>query len=488
MVLMEHKFRNQVTCSKLIKWILVLVLSILFFNIKADGYNIKIQIKGIQDTVCYLANYYGDKTYLTDTAIVDSKGKFVFERDSVLPGGIYIVAGQSNNKYFEFIVDREQNFSVSTEIGDVNGQMKFEKSQDNELFFEFIKYNMSNRMEIESLKKMKSQNLNPDSLIKIDNQIKKINSDIEKIQQKIITENPKSFVAVMLKAMQEPEVVNIPILENSREDSIYKYQYYKQHFWDNYDLTDDRLLRTPLFHKRLDRYFTSVLYQHPDTIIMEADKYVDRTRGNKEVFKYSIWYLTYKFETSKIMGFDEIFVHLVDSYYVTGEAYWSDFTVVASLSKRADALRPILIGSTAPELILIDTNYSFLSLHYSMAKYMTLIFYEIDCNHCKKEISDLKAWYKNNDLEFQVFAVNTDTSLIKWKKFIVDNDLKWINANGTRSISPDYHQLYDIRTTPTLFLLDEKKRIIAKRLKTEQLIPFLENYHKNKQQQGIEQN
>jgi len=86
-----------------------------------------------------------------------------------------------------------------------------------------------------------------------------------------------------------------------------------------------------------------------------------------------------------------------------------------------------------------------------------------------------------------VFAVNTDTSLEKWKKYIVDNDLKWINVNGTRSISPDYHQLYDIRTTPTLFLLDEKKRIIAKRLKTEQLIPFLENYHKNKQQQGIEQ-
>jgi len=229
-----------------------------------------------------------------------------------------------------------------------------------------------------------------------------------------------------------------------------------------------------------------VLYQHPDTIIKEADLYIGKTRANKEVFKYSIWFLTYKFETSKIMGFDEIFVHMVDTYYKTGEAYWSDSTVVASLSKRADALRSILIGTRAPELILIDTSYTWHSLHYSIADYMILVFYEVDCNHCRKEIDTLKSWYDNNEIGFRVFAVNTDTSLTKWKKFILEKDLTWINVNGTRSITQDYHDLYDIRTTPTLFLLDEKKQIIAKRLKSEQLIPFLVNHHQNKIQQGIE--
>ncbi len=477
----NKKSKIQLIRIKSLVWLTVILLSVLYSNVRADGYKIKIRIKGIQDTVCYLANYYGDKTYLTDTAIVDSKGKFIFEGDTTLPGGIYIVAGQSNNKYFEFIIDKEQKFSVSTEVTDINGKMKFENSRDNKLFFEYIKNNMVNRMEIESLKKSKSQILQPDSLKSIDKQIDEINTLLYAYQQKVISENPGSFVSIVLKAMQEPEVIDIPILENGREDSVYKYQYYKQHFWDNFDLSDDRLLRTPLFHKRLERYFANILYQHPDTIIKEADIYINKTRENKEVFKYSVWFLTYKFETSKIMGFDEIFVHMVDTYYTTGEAYWSDSTVVASLSKRADALRPILIGGTAPDLILIDTNYSFLSLHYSPADYILLLFYEIDCNHCKKEINKLKAWYENNDLGLQVFAVNTDTSLVKWKKFIVDNDLKWINVNGTRSITPDYHQLYDIRTTPTFFLMDQKKKIIAKRLKTEQLIPFLENYHKNKQ-------
>ncbi len=470
----------------IIKVIVLLFLLVLSVGVWADGYNIKIQIKGLQDTVCYLANYYGDKTYLADTAKVDTKGKFTFEGDSALPGGIYIVAGQSNNKYFEFIIDREQKFSVYTEAEDINGKIEFKNSTENDLFYDFIRFNMASRIEIETLRKGKSPGLDADSITKIDNRILELNSDLENYQDRIIIENPGSFVSVMLKAMQEPEVIDVPILENGREDSVYKYQYYKQHFWDNYDLSDDRLLRTPLFHKRLERYFSGVLYQHPDTIITEADIYISKTRDNKEVFKYSVWFLTYKFETSKIMGFDEIFVHMVDKYYLTGEAYWSDSTVVASLSKRADALRSILIGAKAPELILIDTSYTWHSLHYSIADYMILLFYEVDCNHCKNEIDTLKAWYDKNEIGFQVFAVNTDTSLTKWKNYILEKDLTWINVNGTRSITQDYHDLYDIRTTPTLFLLDEKKQIIAKRLKSEQLIPFLENYHQNRKQQGIE--
>jgi peroxiredoxin len=181
------------------------------------------------------------------------------------------------------------------------------------------------------------------------------------------------------------------------------------------------------------------------------------------------------------MGFDEIFVHMVDNYYTTGEAYWADSTVVISLAKRADALRDILIGSVAPELILIDTNFNFRSLHHSDSPYMIVMFYEHDCGHCKKEISELKNWLSEDSLGLQIFAVCTDTSINKWKKFIVKEKLNWINVNGTRSVTADYHTLYDIRSTPTLFLLNEQKEIIAKRILAAQMKPFLLNYHRNKQ-------
>ena len=466
----------------------ILTVTIVFLSLIAntgiagdEGYELKFQVKGIKDTVCYLANYYGDKTYLTDTARVDAKGKFVFEGDSVLPGGIYIIAGQSNNKYFECIVDKDQQFSIVTDLSDISAKAKISHSVDNELFFEYIVQNIDHYKKMEVLKQkkviLKDQ---PDSLAILNKEIALATKNLEDFQQNLINENPERFVSVLLRAMTEPEVP-VKFNESGSVDSVFNYQYYKNHYWDNFDLTDDRLLRTPLFNKHIERFFAQVVYQHPDSIIQEADIFIDKTRQNKEVFKYSVWFLTYKFETSKIMGFDEIFVHMVDTYYSKGEAFWADSTVVKTLVKRADELRTILIGNTAPNLILIDTSGGFISLHHINAKFIVLLFYESDCNHCIKEITALKTWLEEDEYGVKVFAVCTDTSMVKWKKIIHEYELDWINVNGTRSVTADYHNLYDISMTPTLFLLDEKKNILAKRLKTGQLAPFLKSYVRAKQ-------
>jgi len=40
--------------------------------------------------------------------------------------------------------------------------------------------------------------------------------------------------------------------------------------------------------------------------------------------------------------------------------------------------------------------------------------------------------------------------------------MKWINVNGHLSLSGNYHDLYDIRSTPIMYLLDEDKKILTK--------------------------
>jgi len=140
----------------------------------------------------------------------------------------------------------------------------------------------------------------------------------------------------------------------------------------------------------LENFFSKVVYQHPDSLIKEADKFVEKASSNKETYKYAIWFLTYKFETSNVMGFDEIFVHMVDNYYAKGKAYWADSSVVKTLAERSNELRNALIGSFAQNLILLDTNGSFKSLYNYPAEYMIVLFYESDCSHCKKVINEFK--------------------------------------------------------------------------------------------------
>jgi peroxiredoxin len=466
-----------------VNWIVILFVLLGTFSGKAQsspGFDITVKIKNAPDSVLYLANYYGDKTYLTDTAFRDRRGEFVFQADTLLPVGVYIIAGQHNNKYFELIVNKEQNFEVNTTVADIFSQMKFKDSHENEVFYNFINYNGSVQKRIQlfsdSLAKLEGES---DASQLLSDSINKLRNAVKEHKQLVVDENPELFVSVLLNGMNDPVISDYDLNDEQIRDSVFLYQFYKNHYWDNFDPADPRLLRTPVYHRKLETYFNKIVYQQPDSINKEIDKFVSLLEENPETFKYVVWYLTYKFETSNVMGFDEIFVHMIDTYYTTGKAFWTGKSTLKALQERADALRKILIGVEAPNMILLDTANGFKSLYSQKAEYLIILFYETDCGHCRREIKALKTWDLVDSLDFKVFAVCTDTSLVQWKKFIKEQELPWIHVNGTRSVTPDYHQLYDIRVTPTIFLLDNRKKIIAKRLKIDQLKPFLEHYSHN---------
>lgn len=456
-----------------IAYIFIVLYTGLFAN-GQEGYRIRFEIEGLPDTVCYLVNYYGDKTYITDSANVETGGIVVFQGDSALPAGIYILAGQTNNRILEFIGGADHEVTFISAYEKLPMIDKIQGSDENMFFFDYIEFSSAKMSEIEKLRKKKKEIQNAETIATLDEEIDSLNTAVGKYKTDFIDAHPDAFVASVFSAMKEPDI-------EAAKKSDSPYRFLVDHYWDDFDLTDERLLRTPLYHRKLNDFFGKVVYQHPDSIIAEADRLIDKVTMNRDMFKYTVWFLTFKYETSNIMGFDEIFVHMAERYYGTGEAFWADSSVVAAMVKRAKQLRPILLGEKAPELILTDTSGNFVSLHRVQADYTLVFFYEPDCGHCKTETDKIKEWYDNDTLGLAVFAVCTDTSLAAWKKYIVDRKLDWIHVNGTRSITADYHDLYNISMTPTLFLLDRNKRIIAKRLKTDQLRPFLEDYYRKGQ-------
>ena len=119
---------------------------------KKLAYKIQVTVKGLKDTVCYLANYYGDKQYLKDTAKVDSKGYFEFIGTETLPGGIYMVV-LPGKKYFEVIVDKEQFFSLQTDTLDYIKNLKNSTSRENSIFYEYMQYVAVKSVFADSVKK-----------------------------------------------------------------------------------------------------------------------------------------------------------------------------------------------------------------------------------------------------------------------------------------------------------------------------------------------
>ena len=94
------------------------ILMVIAFNSNAGetGYSISIDIEGAPDSMLFLASYFGKQTVINDTAFNDGKGSFVFAGKEDLDRGIYIVASEKKSKYFEFLINDEQNISFKTNI------------------------------------------------------------------------------------------------------------------------------------------------------------------------------------------------------------------------------------------------------------------------------------------------------------------------------------------------------------------------------------
>ncbi|MBK5285316.1 MAG: DUF5106 domain-containing protein [Bacteroidia bacterium] len=78
---------------------------------------------------------------------------------------------------------------------------------------------------------------------------------------------------------------------------------YRNEFWNNFDFNDERMLRTPVYYNKLNKYLTTLLFQHTDSI-MEGVKFIlEKTdKGNKEIFNFTVNHLLLTYRNPPVMG------------------------------------------------------------------------------------------------------------------------------------------------------------------------------------------
>ncbi len=454
------------------------ILTILISNSSAQNkYSITLNINGLNDSLLILASYVGDKQFIVDTAYADKKLSYHFEGDSLLPAGMYVIAGSNKKKLFDFIISGDYKFTINGEANNIPASLRSKDSEENSILFSYINFLADKQQMMAKLQAQRKQyTAGSDGSKRISATIDSLNSVVISYIEGLINQNQGKFISVFLKSMQEPERPETPTLPNGRPDSVFAFNNYKKHFFDNIDLSDDRVIRTPIIHSKVEQYLANLTVPAPDSIIASIDRLLAMTKDNRESFKYLMWYLTVKYESSEIMGHDAIVVHLVDKYYDDPKMSWMNPTVKENLIKRANVLRPILIGKISPELILLDTLKNPRSLHSIKAKYTILYFWDPECSHCKKETPLMTALYNDykDKYDFEVYAICMDTSWKDMKAYIRKNEMNWINVNGYYSMSGDFREIYDVHSSPVMFLIDEQKKIVAKRVLTDQMKAILQ--------------
>ncbi len=466
--MLKHRF-----IIRKVTLLIALVTLVATHSIYSQGYDIQVTVRNIKDSAAYLGYHFGDQKFVKDTSLVLPGDRLHFKGNNSLPPGVYFV--YAPGIYFELIIN-EPEFSVETDTVDFVRSIKFNGSKENSLFNSF-QLNMADRKKESQLitEKIKELNDIEDSLKIADYrlQLQKIGEELNDFQQRIINNNQGTYVSKLLLAMKKVDIPDAPLDNNSEPVANWKYYYYKKHFFDNLDLSDSTLLRSPVYQPKIDEFLEKMTFRHPDSIALSVDYILQKSESNQETFRYNLVKLTNKYETSNIMGMERVFLHLAENYYLTGKAYWADSVLLEKFEERVKDLSPNQIGNIAPEIVARDTAMQLVTLSSVPNRYTVLFFYDPECGHCKKATNTLKGIYENlRDKDVEVFAACTVTDIDKWKKYVKTNELKWINVSDPYYQS-NFRADYDLKTTPIIYILNSDKEIIAKKIGAEQVEDFI---------------
>ncbi len=434
------------------------------------GHEISIEIVGIKDSSTVVGYHFGNQRLILDSVkivnnMLQLKGDYALEK------GVYFL--YSPNFYFEFIIsDQFFQMKINSELG--YKDIKISGSKDNELFAKFQNKMAEVQKQQSELSQRLTTSAGTDSL-SIIKDLERLGLSAKEFRESLISDYPDLFFISFLKIVEGITIPDFEHIEDLKVRKTASFKYYKDHY---FDVLDDApsMMRTPVLHGYVMKYFDDLVIRQADSVNIQIKNWLDKFEDHPQGFRYWLMTLYTKYQESKIMGMDGVTVFLSDEYFLTDKVDFMDEDQKAEIAEELKFIRPNLIGKMAPRMNLLDTAMRPFSLDQLKEKYLVYFFYDPECGHCKKKTPILKQLYPDlKKAGAEVIAICTITDTDKWKKFIIEQKLDWLNL-GDPSYKNNFRMEYNVRTTPQLYVVDQERKIIAKKIDVEQVLDFIENY------------
>jgi peroxiredoxin len=454
--------------------IILLVISFSLTLYAQKGHNVRVKLDNYAEKELVLAFHYGDKQYIKDTVALDAEGYFTFKADTLLPCGMYLLVMKPDNNFVQVLLSDDQDFTMVADAKNPVPKAKITGSEDNALFYSYMRLLGDLRPEADTLRaQLDKVRKNKADSTRIANKLADMDKQVKQFQRNITTKYATTLTAKIIKASEETEMPKTPEYQgDSREAQLRRYYFYRDHYFDNIDIGDPCMLRGPVLFGKLDYYVNKLTVQHPDSINAALDIILGKMPVKTENFRYFLVHFLNAYAKSNFVGMDACYVHLAKNYYCKGLAPWADKTDLEKICDNARRLDPILIGRIAPNIAPLNDQGKPVSLYDIDADYTVLVFWDPECSHCKKSAPFLVDFNKKfKDKGVKVYAVCTAkgdkagecAKSIQEKEF---ND--FINLTDPY-LQTRYHTLYDVQSTPQIFILNRKHEILMKRIEAEKL-------------------
>lgn len=456
---------------------IILITVFLFLSTYAssnqqNGYKIKVNAPFSEGSVAYLASYWEGETYITDSIIVPQGGIFTFANiNTELPTGQYLLYIKPDIRIELLLDNLQHNIEIDLDQKDL-ANSKIKGSKDTEVFWKYLKELNSLHADIEKY---------VNQIKETDKKTAKLAGEgykatlikIEHLTDKYIKNYEGTWFSSFIKAsspIREPHPI-----PRTREESIENSKFVKEHYFDKIDFTDMRLWRTVFFAPQLQNYLKEIIVHHPDTIAKEASWLVSKTITNDEAFEKMLSYLVNDATTSRAMGMENVWARLGEDYIFNKNLTWIDSLQYNNLKSEYALIEHNRIGMQGQNLNLRTIDGDSINTNDIEAELLVIYFYAPSCSYCQAEIPKLRndIYGKYKDRGLKVIAINLDQNVESWKYFIEKNNMgEWYNAFDP-NFKSEYWLKYDTSGTPSMYLLNRDKTIIAKKLNTENLNNYL---------------
>ncbi len=437
--------------------------------------DIKIKVDGLAPGVIQFAGTYADQTYFIDTFKIVAEGNIAIKQDTLFKPGLYYVIFPGNMN-IQLLLDKDQEFEMSTAMSDLIGNMSVKGSLDNEILYQSFMTQQGLEKRIQPLQiKAQGKNANDPDVIAYNKALDENKAERRKQLAEYITKYPNAFVTIFKKAGQNPEIKDIRT-SNGTPDLVKQASIFRSEYWNHMDFKDTRLLSTPVIANKVKQYFLDLIPQHQDSLVQHANVLLTKTLVNPELFKYISNWLLLKFEPGKttLMDGEAVFTTVVLNFFKKENVSWLKDGDLRAIQQRANEMKGSLLNAKGQDVIAKNPQGETKSIYALKSPYVVVYLFHTDCEHCQAETPKLAKMYpqlKSRGIE--VFAIAVNTTDAEWKKFVQQYNMQaFTNVFDPSNVS--VYGKYFVDNTPEIYVLNRDRKIIGKNLKVEQINTILD--------------
>lgn len=447
----------------------------IFFTTTLMGQSIEGNFSKLIDKKIKLEGFNGLKSYLISETSTDVNGNFKLTYSKSDYGVGYLISEE--NKPLLVILTGEDIEITGKSLG-LTETIKIKKGQENQWFEQYAK-EYPKREQALSAWNYLEKIYTSDSLFAL--QQKPINAILHE-KQRI-----KSEDETFLSSMPSDSYVRWFLPSRKLVSSVSSIAQYRTEeipetieTFRNLDYTDPRLYKSGLFKDAIDSHFWLLENSGKplDNVFKEMKLSIDammvKLVTNEKIFNEVTDYLFDLLEKHSLFQASE--------YLALKVLNEGSCTINSDLANQLETYRAMKKGNIAPDIVFSKSNFISPSkivtkLSDVKSKYTVVIFGASWCPKCKEELPEIAKLYskwKSKGVEVIFVALEEDrNAFINFAKgfpFTSYSD----NKKWDSKIVKDYY----VFSTPTMFLLDDKRKIVLRPNSVKQMDAWVDWYSK----------